>query len=655
MTAHTIRLLVFILLLTGHNLARAAVETVTLPLTVDYPLLRSLAVATAFTDPDESRILVDEGDGCTLISVSKPHYSTADDRVRLETRVSVDAGTTFAGKCLMPISWDGIVVLYQIPKIAAGTWELSFETVDSEVLDEDRTPAKVAGLVWNFVKSHVYDYLNQITIDLAPPVSELKGFFLPMSPPEIQSATHEMLQSMRTGKVYATPTAVRVEILAEVETGPLDEQTAASEPLSEAELDELVDAWEAWDAFFVQMINFLTEEPLTEDDRRLLFELLLDTRHRFVTGLADQSIRTDFVREQFVEVWGQLSPLFKRHLGNKPSDNILGYLAFFTSGDALAALDDIGPAMGIEISKDGLLRLIHMLNQDLEGIPYEEGVDHTLRETLGLEPLLPAEAGEIEVEAIELPPEEVGQDPLTDDQIPPETENPVNTGETPFENHIEDWSGAIMDFLSPAAWAGTGGGLPTLRELRRWLVPKNDTREYLERVKKLLDEAALKVLGKGEIDKKYHDQFRAITLSTAWQESCYRQFWVKKNKLTYLRSYNGSSVGIMQINERVWRGLYNLSSLRWNIGYNALAGCEILDQYLRKYALRKLGPGEASDPDTLAGVVYAMYNGGPAQFKKYMQRKKTSKFYSSDTLYREKHVWVKNGQWENIQICWVGG
>ena len=52
---------------------------------------------------------------------------------------------------------------------------------------------------------------------------------------------------------------------------------------------------------------------------------------------------------------------------------------------------------------------------------------------------------------------------------------------------------------------------------------------------------------------------------------------------------------------------------------------------------------------------YAMYNGGPDQFDKFLKRKKDGTFYSSDNLYFEKYSWVKNDQWENINKCLIGG
>jgi len=46
-----------------------------------------------------------------------------------------------------------------------------------------------------------------------------------------------------------------------------------------------------------------------------------------------------------------------------------------------------------------------------------------------------------------------------------------------------------------------------------------------------------------------------------------------------------------------------------------------------------------------------MYNGGPRDFKKFLSRKKTGKYYKSDKLFLEKYNWVKTGQWQNIQKC----
>nr|WP_240191643.1 lytic transglycosylase domain-containing protein [Desulfoprunum benzoelyticum] len=141
----------------------------------------------------------------------------------------------------------------------------------------------------------------------------------------------------------------------------------------------------------------------------------------------------------------------------------------------------------------------------------------------------------------------------------------------------------------------------------------------------------------------------------AWQESCFRQFVVRDDKLTYLLSYNNSSVGLMQVNTRVWRGVYDLERLRWDIRYNAAAGCEIATLYLKDYALRERKGQKKPDNETIAHLVYAMYNGGPGQYRKYLERQRNGKLYASDKLFQEKFKWVSAADWGKISKCLIGG
>ena len=149
--------------------------------------------------------------------------------------------------------------------------------------------------------------------------------------------------------------------------------------------------------------------------------------------------------------------------------------------------------------------------------------------------------------------------------------------------------------------------------------------------------------------------FQKAVLATAWQETCFRQFIVDKQKLTYIRSYNNSSVGMMQIHERVWRGIYNIERVRWDIAYNVAVGIDILNLYLKKYALPKmksLKGKEALDSDGVACSLYAMYNAGPSGFSKYVKRRSSGKHSKIDDHFKEKYTWVKNGQWDRLGDCY---
>jgi hypothetical protein len=206
------------------------------------------------------------------------------------------------------------------------------------------------------------------------------------------------------------------------------------------------------------------------------------------------------------------------------------------------------------------------------------------------------------------------------------------------------------------AWAEDGSKQKWSEEIRSWVVPrKKDLLPYIERVRALLRSSLEQVLARGGL-QAYQDCFRALVIATAWQESCFRQFLVKKGTITYLRSYNGTSVGLMQINERVWRGLYAENSLRWDIRYNAMAGCEILQLYLTRYALKRIqipegGEGPRSD-NLLAQAVYAMYNAGPGVLDAVLKRSQHGSFTNLDRLLSEKLEWVRKEDWEKIARCY---
>ena len=616
--------------------AQASTETVSLPISIDYQLLKSIIIKTAYTDPGQTAILVNENDGCMKITISEPSIREESSHILFETKVRVVAGTLILNNCVMPVEWEGYLALVQTPLVDS-KWNLSFHTVESTLYDKHHRPSKITGVVWDLTKTYVYEYLEGITINLAPPVLELKSVLVELFPIDLQANVQRMLESMRPGKINPTSEALQIGILTEVVETFKEDSDIEREQLFTEELEVFIDTWEAWDSFLVLMITSLSNEPISEPDRQILLDTLLEIRHRFVTGLLEGTVERDFVRKQFISTWDNLSPIFRNQLGDDPSKSLFGYLAFFTAADALSALDKISPTMGIEISRNGLIRLARLLAEDKSlTLDYRPGVNSELRRVLGLGAPPEASTPVTHMEEFEIEGEEID---FNEDE------------DSSFEK-------LIMSFMGKPAWAKADKPTITFKDIKPWVFSKKNYKTYVERVISLIEEASDGALNDSKIEEKYHDLYRLIVLSTAWQESCFRQFRVRKQKVTYLQSYNRTSVGLMQVNERIWRGMYDVHHLRWDIRYNTAAGCEILELYLRKYTLdriKKMKAGKVLDDDTFARIVYAMYNGGPGQFENILKRKNEGTFFSSDKLYFEKYSWVKNSKWENIRKCLIGG
>jgi hypothetical protein len=628
--------LILLFIFLGLIPAGAAAKTVALPITVSCPLLRSLVISEAFIDPGQKAVLLDENHGCRHLVISEPEFKTQDSRLRLEIRVSMHMGMSVGKRCLLPVNWEGYLAFVQKPRLDPRTWRLSFETQDSYIYDKKHRPARVAGIVWKLIRGRVITYIDAISVSLVPPVTELKRFLLPLFPRADQDRVNTMIESLRPGAAAVCDDGVRVDILADVEEiyNPL--AGTAPETLTPEQWQGFVSAWETWDAFLVAMVCSLDREPLSPDDRQVLLDILLETRYRFVVEMGKPNPGRDFVREQFVYAWQHLAAIFKKHLGNDPTQPLMGYLSFFTAADALVTLDRLGPTLGIEISRNGFVRLARLL---AAGGPvplgYTTEVNPDLRQILGLGPALTASS---------------------------QTRSRAQMAASGANRRFPGLAGLLLAaVLTPEAQADETP--PTLsQQAAEWVFRGDNLEAYVNKIQSVLSQAAASRLQKGELPPRYHAFFRRVTNAVAWQESCLRQFRQSHGRVRYLRSYNNTSVGLMQINERVWRGIYAPKDLRWDIRYNARAGCEILDLYFRRYVLRRIAPTatpkgtpQQFTEDQLAALLYAMYNGGPGEFKKYLKRRAKGRLFQSDRLFMEKYDWVKADQWQQIRKCLVGG
>ena len=108
-----------------------------------------------------------------------------------------------------------------------------------------------------------------------------------------------------------------------------------------------------------------------------------------------------------------------------------------------------------------------------------------------------------------------------------------------------------------------------------------------------------------------------------------------------IRSVSGS-VGILQVNTHVWRGIYDLQALLNDVGYNARAGNEILVHYLVDFAIRKREHEAPGGIDNLARASYAIYNGGPGHLKRYRIRGTNEGLRKIDAAFWKKYLALKS-------------
>lgn len=620
--------LLFAMLMSGiaFGVPELRCESLQLPMALDMKLLRSLIVQQAYTDRGETVRVLDAGNGCNQVTLSAPQVQVVKKQLRFQTTIHLQLGTPVGGECYTPIAWQGFVVLWQRPRINE-QWQLSFTSVRSLLLDSNGKSATLSSFAWDQVKGYVHNYLNRITIDLRPSVQNLQNFLVSSFDAAHRDVGKSFLESMRPDQPTLVDNEVRVNILADIATKKQPQKDVPAVIASPEELAGFIELWQTWDAFLVHLITQFTNQPLSESDRDILMEVLLAVRYAFEDAINRNRVTNDLIRKQFLWSWQYLEPLFHRHLLEAPSGNVLGHLSFFTAVDTLAILDRFGPSMGIEISREGFHRLAKLINSNPEAfLQLPPGVNTQLRKIFGLEELLP--------ETVPKKKEEEHNEPTSWYRCP------------------DVWKKWGLSVFSSNAWAGEFKP-PGLKEIRSWTSEGTPAGQLLKKITSVLTQAVMTQLNKLETLQGDSAWFQEMVMATAWQESCFRQFHVKKKKLTYLLSYNQSSVGLMQINERIWRGIYDRARLRWDISYNSKAGAEILTLYLKRIDREKKVPTFSSNAKKrfLAVWLYSLYNGGPAQLKKLPKRYNQKQLYKSEKLFLDKYDKVLGGNWMNRVKC----
>jgi len=596
----------------------AQARQVDVPMRFDFDFIRQALVAQVYTGPDEQARLWDDGSGCGFLHLHQPAIGAAGGRLRVVTAGEARVGMSLMGLCLAPVHWQGFLEIFEEPQITAEHDALRFRVVESNIYNSQWQKGLFTGKIWDLVKRYVQPSFEAVRIDLKPAVDDVRSFLPLVMGHGDQARIAALLASLHLTGAVLTESGVQVTLAFAVShvvppTAPTPEPTLTPE-----EVERWDQAWQRWDAFLTFVVKQFGHDAATQELRQALFDVLMDGRYDILDALVPPAPGApDPTRDLFLKTWERLAPVARRTAVALPGTNALRYLSFIAAGDALAALGQAGPAIGLEISADGLRRLARMVAplSTEDPLAYGVTVDPALRLEFGFGALLP----------------------------PPDL-----SAEPSDASAQASWWHVFVPRVAHAAVEQP----PAAKALGQWLPPDADSVDtYLQGVHEVLADATHVLLARNALQSQYHDLYRRLVLATAWQETCWRQFVHVGGKVTYLKSAVGS-IGIMQINEHVWRGFYDVRGLRWDIRYNARAGGEILLHYLRDYALDHQRAGV---PDYLARATYAVYNGGPGHLKRILKKDRSKNLKRIDDLFWEKFKAVTAGNQDGIARCLVGG
>jgi hypothetical protein len=388
-----------------------------------------------------------------------------------------------------------------------------------------------------------------------------------------------------------------------------------------------------WDAFLTIVIKRAGSDAPLGEVRDQLLAVLIDERHHVVSMLTDATIDApELMSTMFETSWTQLSPLLHEIASELHPAEARRYRQFVEAGELMRAAERLGVARELAGSPDSLRKLAKILigNDASDPLHYDFAVDPEMRKIFGFgEPLEP---------------------PATSPLITPAEQNPG--ARLP---HVGAPLGALVDWLFPVAWASPAPHQrPALvARLNAWIPgQRQEVREYVPLVHDMVRLTAEEAVG-SEVESGHAaaaEYYPDLLIATAWQESCWRQFVRRDDGVQPLFSPAGS-VGLMQINGKVWRGIYDPAGLEGDIGYNGRAGAEILHHYLRDFAVARGEHLEPGGSDNLAQATYAAYNGGPGHLARYRKDKTSAHLQEIDREFWRKYQAVQAGDEAAMLTC----
>jgi hypothetical protein len=582
--------------------AESQTTQVEVPLSLDYPLLQKLLITQMFTGAGQSRELLNDPGGCSTILLSSPALASRDSQLQLLADLQARIGVGSAGACATMLSWRGRIAISGSPEIRNNGTALGFVPDRVRLLNPSGQPV-INDSLQSLAEGSVRAVFGRFVVDLKPQLQSVANFLPEVLPQHSRQQIEELLGTLRVSRLQVADKALDADIAFTV--APLATPLAPERALTDEELARWEERWHLMDSLLVLTVKHYAATTQLQDLRDALLDALIESRYRLRDALTEPPRSgADAVRTWFLQSWQALTPILRRIGIEQPRQEHLLLLSVIAATDALEALNQLGPNVGLDISTDGLRRLARMINgsagDDL--LQYSGEVDPQLRQLL--------------------------EDSLS-----------ITSPATVWRLNLSLISSAMAD--------DTG-------RLNSWAPQRQDLAEYLPMVGGLLNASAKKAGNRRKLDPAYQELFRRLVLSTAWQESCWRHYVISDDrKLVPLRSGTGD-VGLMQVNERVWRGFYDQQQLRWDIDYNSAAGAEVLVDYLVKYAIRK---GEHRQPGgftNLARASYSAYNGGPSKVSRYRSDKASAYGRKVDALFWEKYQQVAAGNELAVSGC-LGG
>ncbi len=261
-----------------------------------------------------------------------------------------------------------------VPYIAPGL-QLKFHFTDLNVFDSAHQKAELVSQGFDQIKGYLIPRLNDFSYDLNPSFKQLTAMITDSIPADAADRFRAAIASLTAEpNIVALDEGVRVTLVMTVPDLPAAAMPGTGASPTPAELKAFQDSLDQWDAFLVFSIKQLGDSVGDQQFRDQLLQILLDSRYRLVQALNNPPSGNGPIRCALCsstngrQLHDAVRAAARRGMLGA---HALEFMSFISAGDALFALDQAAPALGMRISAADLRRLAHIMAPSAIGDPLQ--------------------------------------------------------------------------------------------------------------------------------------------------------------------------------------------------------------------------------------------------------------------------------------------
>ncbi len=352
-------LLAIVIFVTAFAAKTGLADTVNLPIQLDYSLIKKAVVTQLFKGEGGAAEVWHDKRKCSYLKLFNPRISGEAGQIKLLNDVQAQLGTAIGGNCITMLAWDGALETFQKPAVNADHTVLSLPVTKTNAYDRNGRPLGIDKLQ-DLIKKIAQPKLSDLKIDLNHSRGDIEKTLTGFLPKENAGEIKQVLDSLRFDNAEANDDGIKIKLAFDAPLKKADPKPEA--PFTEAEQKQWQGIWQEWDAFLSKAIKQAASETQSPELRDTLTEILLESRAAFQAGLKAKSPKSsDPVRVFFTDAWEKLAPHLRTLAKDLPEVEGLRYMTFIAATDVIYELENIGAPFGLEVTSDGLRRLVRVL------------------------------------------------------------------------------------------------------------------------------------------------------------------------------------------------------------------------------------------------------------------------------------------------------